>query len=419
MYIFAINTIDAFGNRKRVEVKAKDPESALRTLKEEGYRAELKDIISAAKDSLWNRLKKLNFKSRFSSVSANDILRLTKMIGSSLKRGRTLKESLEFIGENEDSAALRTVILELKERMGKPFASQVDVFAIYPQYFDEGFLGIIQAGEISSNLGEYLLDYVEEKKRQMSLTAKFHSVLMSRGFTFLMVVGVAVAVVAFVIPQFSQLFGDKMKIPWAMGILLSISKFTVKYGLAILIALVLAISSFVYVVTNRPAVRWWWDDLLLNFPILGKTLRTYYTAHFAYLLSTLLTKNVDIINSMNIIIRQSANVCMRKTYENLVTSMQGGDGLFTAIIKENEAGRHYLITSIVQAAKVGGSTASLGETLLDVRNDLEELFVTRLERSIKAFSFVFYCFILLCAVFIAYSIGSAIMAFYQNAQSLI
>jgi len=110
---------------------------------------------------------------------------------------------------------------------------------------------------------------------------------------------------------------------------------------------------------------------------------------------------------------------MQSTFQNLIKDMKGGDGLFTAITKENEAGRNYLVPSIVQAAKIGGEVASLGETLLDVRNDLNELFVIRLERSIKGFSIIFYIFILFCAVFIAYGIGSAIMAFYQNAQNLI
>ncbi|MBU1935372.1 type II secretion system F family protein, partial [Patescibacteria group bacterium] len=146
---------------------------------------------------------------------------------------------------------------------------------------------------------------------------------------------------------------------------------------------------------------------------------TYYTAQFAYLLSTLLTKNVDIIRSMEIIIRQNNNVCMQNTYTNIIKCMQGGDDLFTAIIKENDAGRDYLIPSIVQAAKVGGATASLGDTLMDVRNDLDELFVIRLERAIKGFSAVFYAIIVMFAVFLAYAIGSAIIAFYENAQSLI
>lgn len=419
MYLFTINSTDAFGNRKRVEIKAENPEKALQILNEEGFRAGLKDIVEARKDSLWNKLNNLEFKSRFVQVPKKDILRLVKMMGSSIKRGRTLKESFEFIGENEDSKALKNVIVQLKDRMDKPFASQVEVFNILPKYFDEEFLGIIQAGETSSNLGEYLLGYVEEKKKQMQLTEKFHSVLISRGVTFLMVIAVAIVVVTFVIPQFSQLFGEKLEIPWAMNALLKLSQFIQDYGLYFVIIFGLTVATFVYLVTNKPRARWWWDNLLLSLPVLGKTLRTFYTAQFAYLLSTLLTKNVDIIKSMQIIIRQANNVCMKKTYENLITSMQGGDGLFAAIIKENEAGRNYLIPSIVQAAKVGGATASLGDTLLDVRNDLDELFVIRLERSIKSFSIVFYLFILACALFIAFSIGSAIMAFYQNAQSLI
>ena len=419
MYIFTIRATDAFGNKKLVEIKAANPTEALQELKGEGFKADLKDITDARKDNLWTKLQKLELVSRFTQVPKKEIYRLVKMIGSSLSRGRTLKATLEFIGENEDHKGLKKVIMNLIDRMGQPFTSQIEIFAIYPRYFDEEFLGIIEAGETSSNLGEYLSDYVEEKKRQGELTAKFQSVLLKRGLTLLMVTIVAIVVVAFVIPQFKLLFGEKLKIPWAMAYLLSMSTFIGKYGIAILIILILGISTFYYFINNNAKARWWWHDFLLHMPILGKTLRTYYTAQFAYLLSTLLTKSVDIIKSMKIVIKQSKNVCMVQTYKNLITSMQGGDDLFTAIIKENQGGRDYMISSIVQAAKVGGATASLGVTLMDVRNDLDDLFVTRLERSIKGFSIIVYGIIILFAIFIAYAIGSAIIAFYENAQSLI
>lgn len=419
MYIFTITASDAFGNKKKLEIKSNTPEEAILILKEEGFRAETNDITDARRDSIWTKLQSIDFISKFSQVPRKDIMRLVKMIGNSISRGRTLKSTLEFIGENEDSKSLKKVIQKLVERMEKPFASQVEVFSIYPQYFDEEFLGIIEAGETSSNLGEYLKDYVTEKKKQMALSEKFKSVLIKRVSTLIMVCAVAVVVVIFVIPQFKALFGEELKIPWAMNSLLKASDFFVAYGIYILITIGLSTASFYYFTTTNKKMRWWWHDFILHMPILGKTLRTFYTAQFSYLLSTLLTKSVDIIKSMEIIIKQSKNVCMVKTYENIVIGMQGGDDLFEAIIKENEVGNDYLIPTIVQAAKVGGATASLGETLMDVRNDLDELFVIRLERAIKGFSIIFYAIIILFAVFIAYAIGSAIITFYNNAQNLV
>lgn len=419
MYLFVINTIDAFGQKNQVRIQARSTQAALEILRSEGYRASEKDIVKRERNSLWNRLKKIDFESKFSRVPKKDILRLVKMIGNSLSRGRTLKESLDFIGENEDNKALKKVVLKMKDKMSDTFSSQTEIFGIYPQYFDEEFLGIIQAGETSSNLGEYLLDYVEEKKKQMVLTNKFHSVLMKRVTTFLMVVVVIVIVVVFVIPQFKALFGEKMEVPWAMGWLLNLSNFFKSYGVYILITMVASISLFIYFDRKNPKFRWWWHDLLLRIPVMGKTLRTFYTAQFSHLLSSLLTKNVDIITSIQIIRRQTRNVCLKQTYQNLIDHMKSGHSLFEGVIKENDAGRDYLISSIVQAAKVGGATASLGATLKDVRMDLEELFEVRLERAIKVFSIIFYAFILGCALFTAYAIGSGILSFYENAQNLV
>ncbi len=419
MYIFTINATDAFGNKKALKIQAKTPQEALAKLKEEGYRAAMADIIAGEKATWFAKLKNLDIAGHFSSVSQADILRLIKMIGNSLNRGRSIKTTLEFIGENEDSQALKRVIMRLRDRMEKPFTSQIEIFDTFPQYFDEEFLGIIKAGETAANLGEYLIDYVEEKKKQILLVAKFKNVMLSRLLTLLMVIAVAIVVVIFVIPQFKQLFGEKMAIPWAMATLLGISNFFKAFGIVIVLFLTLLIASLVYLIKNNPQVRWWWHDFLLFIPVFGTTLRTFYTAQFAYLLSTLLTKSVDIVTAMNIIIRQAGNVCLKKTYTNIIKSMQSGDDLFTAIIKEEQGGRSYMVPAIVQAAKVGGATSSLGATLLDVRHDLDDLFVIRLERAIKGFSIGFYALILGFGLFIAYAIGTAIIAFYENAQNLI
>jgi len=419
MYLFTIQTIDAFGNQKKVEVRAQNSSLALNRLHQKGFKASVSDILDAKRESVWNGFKKLNLSEAFMRIQPQTILRLIRLVGSSLSRGKTLKETLSFIAENEDEKALKILVEKLKEKTQQPFTSQVEIFSGFPRYFDEAFLGIIEAGETSSNLGGYLIDYAKEKKKQQALNQKFKSMLLKRLATFVMVLGVAVIVVAFVIPQFEALFGEGLKMPWAMYALLQLSNFLVNYGAVILISLIFLLLALVYLIMHHPKIRWWSHDFLLNAPLLGRTLKTYYTAQFCYFLSTLLNKNVDIIRAVRIVIKQTHNVCMVHTYQQLITSMKGGDDLFTAILKESERGRSYMISSIVQAAKVGAETASLGATLMDVRHDLEALLDARVKRAIKIFSAVLYLVIILIAAFIAYAIGSAILVFYNNAQSLI
>ena len=107
MYIFTVNAVDAFGNKKQVEIKSETVDGAIKILKDEGFRASLKDVAGVRKDSWWSKLKNIDLSSHFSQVPKKSILHLIKMLGSSLKRGRTLKESLEFIGENEDNRATK------------------------------------------------------------------------------------------------------------------------------------------------------------------------------------------------------------------------------------------------------------------------------------------------------------------------
>lgn len=419
MYIFTIKASDAFGNFKLLQIEAQTSTQALSLLKTEGFNAQAEDILTARKKSFFQPLTEFDWQSLFFRIPKKDIHRLIKMIGNALVRGKPLKNTLEFIAENEDVQALKRLVQQLILRMEKPFTSQVEIFASHPKYFDEEFLGIIEAGETSSHLGDYLVDYSQEKRRQEEINRNFSNILMKRIITFLIVLLVGIVVVAFVIPQFQSLFGEALKMPWAMGLMVKASHVIRTYGLPFFIFSIFFLATFTYFIKNHAKARWWWDDLLLHFPLLGRTLKTYYTAQFAYLLSTLLTKNVDIIRAVNIVIKQTNNVCMVATYKSILKAMQAGDDLFSAIVKVSESSKAYMISSIVQASKIGSETASLGATLMDVRNDLSELFTIRLERSIKLFSMIFYAFILLLAIFIAYAIGTAIISFYNNAQNLI
>jgi len=418
MYTFSIKAMDAFGKQRVLEIKAKNQNLAFSVLRGQGFKVNEKDILNFQKDTFVSRVKIFLISQPLFSASKYDVNRLIKMIGNSLSRGKTLKTSLEFIGENEDNRRLKRLIDSLLEEMKKPFTSQIEVFKKFPHHFEDEFLGIVEAGESSSNLGQYMVDYVKQKEEQAKLNHQFKTVLTKRLITFLTVIAVAMVVVFFVIPQFKSLFGDSLDIPWAMQSLINISSVIKENGLSISFTLLALTSLLIYMVTKNKKIRWWWHDALLHFPILGRTLKTYYTAQFAYFLSTLLTKNVDIIKAMNIVIKQTKNVCLRATYKNLIQSMRSGDDLFKAIVNESRKGKSYLIPSIVQAAKVGSETATLGETLMDVRNDLDILLEVRLKRSIKLFSLIFYALIILMALFIAYAIGSAVIVFYDNAQNL-
>ncbi len=419
MYTYSIKATDAFGNQKVFEVQAKDHHAAFELMRTKGFEAQTENILKARKHTMISWMANFLEKTSIFAVSKKEINRLIKMIGNALFRGKTLKQSLEFIGENEDSKRLKKLINRLREALKKPFASQVEIFQSFPNYFEDEFLGIVEAGESSSNLGQYMMDYVQQKEKQAGLNTHFKVTLTKRFITFLTIIAVTLVVVLFVIPQFENLFGDELNIPWAMQMLVNGSDFLKQYGPSIVLVFLMTISTFTYLIIKHKKVRWWWHDTILHFPILGPTLKTYYTAQLAYFLSTLLTKNVDIIKAMNIVIRQAKNVCLVHTYKSLIRSMKAGDDLFSAIIKESERGRSYLISSIVQAAKVGSETATLGETLMDVRNDLDILLEVRLKRSIKLFSIIFYSLIVLMAAFIAYAIGSAVIVFYENAQNLI
>ncbi|QQR83839.1 type II secretion system F family protein [Candidatus Peregrinibacteria bacterium] len=328
MFRYTLQTADAFGKTQWIEVCASSSSQALALASEQGFSADQSSIVREEAIGFWADIKRKSLPLMVGKISKKDLLRFIKMLGGSLERGRTIKESLEFIGENEDQRAVQHMIFQLLKRMEHPFATQIELFGIYPDLFDDEFLGIVEAGESSSHLGRYLIDYVEEKQQQIALLRLFQTVLFKRLFTLLMVFSVALVVILFVVPQFSHLFGSVLTMPWPLRFLVSISTILQRFAPIFLLISTLVVGVFYYFVRYHSLFRFWWHDFLLRLPLIGKTLKTYYTAQFAYLLSTLLTKHVDLVRAMTIIIRQSHNVCIRSTCEQLLTRMKRGAACF-------------------------------------------------------------------------------------------
>jgi type IV pilus assembly protein PilC len=139
-------------------------------------------------------------------IKALDIALFTRQMATMMKAGVPLLQSFDIIGEGFDNPAMRKLVDEVKQEVasGNSFAAALRK---KPQYFDELYCNLVDAGEQAGALDTLLERVATYKEKSESLKAK-----IKKAMTYPIAVVVVVAIIVTgillvkVVPQFQSVF---------------------------------------------------------------------------------------------------------------------------------------------------------------------------------------------------------------------
>jgi len=146
-------------------------------------------------------------------------------------------------------------------------------------------------------------------------------------------VGVVLIIFIFVLPQFfDMLLGLGTDLPTITTVIISISEFLVgRWYILLIIALSLIV--IVQYLLSIYTVRLAFDKFKLRLPVVGKLLRTIYTARFARTLSSLYGSGVSMIRAIEITATIISNKHIEAQFPELVRDVRNGEALSVAVRK--------------------------------------------------------------------------------------
>ncbi len=304
--------------------------------------------------------------------SKNSIIVFTKMFSSLIKSGISIEEALKIIytqSESEDlKEILKGVIKEVKS--GNSLACS---FRKYPEYFDEYYSSIVEAGEKNGflfetfiNLYNYLVNRNKFKKKLIvSLTYPVFLAI----FSLIVVLFLSM----FVLPAFSKIYDSFDKeLPLITAIILIFSNFF-KRNWYIMLFLILAIAfSFLNILEDKKN-KLKFDSMLLNLKILKKYIYTKNISSFFTILSLSLKSGMDIITSLNMSIKNISNLKIKEDLKVAIKDVIRGESLSSALNNIN-----FPVISI-QMIGAGEKSNNLEEML----DEVVEIYQYELEHSLK------------------------------------
>jgi type IV pilus assembly protein PilC len=270
------------------------------------------------------RKKPVSLFSKGKKIKPLDIAFFARQMATMMKAGVPLLQSFDIIGEGAENPNMRKMVDDIKQHVaaGNSFASAL---RSKPEYFDDLFCNLVDAGEQSGAL-ESLLDRVATyKEKTEALKAK-----IKKAMTY----PIAVMVVAFivtgilllkVVPQFQSIFaGFGAELPAFTLMVVGLSQIVQDYWLMILIGMVGAFFMFKRAYKQSEAFRDWLDRNLLKMPVIGPLIYKSSVARYARTLATTFAAGVPLVEALDSVAGATGNVVFRNAVHRVKQDVSTG-----------------------------------------------------------------------------------------------
>ncbi|GGL96504.1 type II secretion system protein F [Pseudomonas asuensis] len=313
------------------------------------------------------RKKSVSIFSRGKKIKPLDIALFTRQLATMLGAGVPLLQSFDIISEGFDNPNMRKLVDDVKQDVaaGNSLSSSLRK---KPQYFDDLYCNLVDAGEQSGAL-ETLLDRVATyKEKTEQLKKKIKKAMTYPAAVVVVAIIVSVILLVKVVPQFQSVFqGFGAELPAFTLMVIGISEVLQEWWFIVLLILFGLGLAFQMAHKRSEKFRDSIDRLLLKVPVVGSILYKSAIARYARTLSTTFAAGVPLVDALDSVSGATGNVVFRnavdKIKQDVSTGMQLNFSMRTTAVFTSMA---------VQMTAIGEESGALDEMLDKVATFYEE-----------------------------------------------
>lgn len=251
-------------------------------------------------------------------IESGDIAIFARQLATMMKAGVPLVQALDIVSKGHENPSMGELLTTIKVDI-EAGASLSESLAKHPQYFDDLFVNLVEAGEKSGAL-ENLLDRIATyKEKSEALRKKVKKALTYPIAVLVIAVIVSAILLIFVVPQFKTLFeGFGADLPAFTLFVVKLSEWMQSYVWLVLAFVVAFGFVFGQAKKRSRAFRRLLDRLALKLPVVGDIQYKSAVARFARTLSTMFAAGVPLVDAMDSIAKAAGNI----VYEEAVLQMR-------------------------------------------------------------------------------------------------
>lgn len=309
-----------------------------------------------------------------------DLIFFLTQLSTYIKAGIPLVEALRILERQYKNKnykkILKAIIYDLT--MGENFSE-----ALLKQNvaFPKLLINMVKTAEMTGELPEVLDDQAEYYSESEKIRKQMVTAMMYPSIVLVASIAVAIFIMLYVIPQFVEIYEsmDASQIPKFTLVVLAVSEFLKKYIVWILIGVVIFVILFIYMYKNIKMFRTVCQWIVMKIPIIGTTVIYNEVAMFTKTFASLLSHNVFITDSMEVLNRITNNEIYKMIILDTITNLAKGDKI-SAAFKDNWA----FPIPAYEMLVTGEKTGELPEMMKKVSEYYQELHAESVAR-IKTF----------------------------------
>lgn len=387
---------NAAGGTRSGKVEATSEDAALAQLRSQGLIPISVDAASAG--GLQRDIRIPGWGDR---IKQKDVALMSRQFATMVNAGLSLIRALTVLIDQIDSAALGTVLSEVRRDVERG-QSLSDAMARHPKAFNRLYVAMIRAGEVGGVLDETLNRVADILEANLSLRSKIRSAMAYPAVVLVLIVLVTTAMIVFVVPVFENLYadlGEGAALPLPTKLLVTLSSVLRSLWFVVIGLAVLAAWGFRRWIASENG-RLTWDKIRLRLPVFGGLVHKTALARFSRTMAVLSRTGVPILQAIDIVGETAGNQVVASALARIRVAVREGEGL------AGQLARHDVFPPmVVQMLAVGEETGALDSML----NKVADYYEREVEDTVTALTSLIEPLLI---VVMGISVGAILIALY-------
>ena len=275
-----------------------------------------------------------------------------------LDSGVVLGDALELLWSQEVNPGLQNVLHKVKERLYQGDALS-EAMTGYPRVFPTLILSMVKIGEMTGHLTACLDRCGDWTERDLATQKRLKSALIYPFFVLGLSVALAIALFAFVIPKFLEIFSAlNVELPWISQVLIWLTELVGNPGSwLIALAMALALSSWLRKTWTHPKGRLWLTRGIHALPVLGPVYRLAGLSRLSFCMKICLDSGTDLAQAVSLSGEACTDALLQEDAKKLLGSIYSGSSL-SEHLEENADLYGSVVVGFVSAGEEAADLAS-------------------------------------------------------------
>ncbi len=329
MPVFEYKARDRSGKVIAATMEAASQRDVASSLRDKGY---FISEIKAPKSGLNAEIKLPKWMDLGSKPTIRDITIFSRQFATVINAGLPMVQSLAILQRQSPKEGLKDAIRRVREDVetGQPLSNAL---AKFPRLFNNLYVYLVRAGEVSGNLDGILERIASYQEKQAELRGKIRTALTYPTVVLFIALAVSYFLLTGIVPQFASILNQLGgKLPTITQVLIAVSNF-LRFDWYILVGVIVLIVVGVNLYYRTPNGRHVIDRMLLRLPIFGPLIQKTSIANFSSTFGLLLHSGVNIIESIEITKGTSGNIIVEDILDETKDAVQRGEQISQTLSK--------------------------------------------------------------------------------------